>query len=294
VRCSNRARLARLSAGQASEDPAACVGRALGARSNLRQASIDEDVWLEDGCTVGGSASSSSSSMPPPRLVAPAEALASRNREHLRRHRDQKHELHEGDKAGKCDLTEATTASSHEECLSEISLESHLGVDHAAPVPTGACPTSRGASTDKVSPQNDPEPTDPLQQEVLILPLPEAPAGATMRQYMEEHCKGSPLSSPCVRSSPLPSPCPRPSPGEESALGEEFINFETALKMLKEYRQTQAKHLERIQSLTRERNALFQDRNYLEEELSRSQSLIAEKDETIEKLLSGGGHCHTL
>merc|ERR1719242_499903 len=109
----------------------------------------------------------------------------------------------------------------------------------------------------------------------------------------EEHCKGSPLPSPCARSSPLASPCPRPSPGEDSTL-EESINFELALKLLRESQGREAKNAERIQSLTRERNALFQDRNYLEEELSRVQAAIVERDHTIEKLMNRSGSCHTL
>jgi len=276
VRCSIRARAARQSAGQAS-----------------RQASIDEDVWLEEGCTMG-SASSSSLLKPPPRLVAAAAAVASRDRERFRRHSDQKYELHDGDKAGKCDLTEATTASSHEECLSEISLESHLGLDHAAAVPVGICPNGSGASTNKVPPQRAPESTD-LQQEQQDQ-IPEVTIDATMHTYFEgeEHCKGSPLSSPCVRSRPLASPCLRPSPGEDSTLGEKSINVESALKLLRESRGIEAKNAERIQSLTRERNALFQDRNFLEEELSRAQAAIVERDQTIEKLMSPSGGCHTL
>jgi len=158
----------------------------------------------------------------------------------------------------------------------------------------GICPNGSGASTDKVPPQRAPESTD-LQQEQQDQ-IPEVTIDATMHTYFEgeEHCKGSPLSSPCVRSRPLASPCLRPSPGEDSTLGEKSINVESALKLLRESRGREAKNAERIQSLTRERNALFQDRNFLEEELSRAQAAIVERDQTIEKLMSPSGGCHTL
>lgn len=256
VRCATR-RLSRPAPPVPEDGLAACGGGVGGNSHGSYTSHMCDDDPLEE-CTTG--TSSSSSFLPPPRT-----ALSPHEQERLRRRRklEQLVRARATASTNKGDCTDVTTASSPEECLSEISLSSHGGVD------TGTSHDScdlghRSLYSEDHSDCTGKEPERPQEED------PTHSLGITAAQ--EERPLGA-ISAPSVGAT-----------GREVA-----TNLPLALELIARLTSEKERLSARVDTVVRERNALAEDRRVLEEENDRLRASNLEKDHQLALLLARCG-----
>jgi len=251
VRCATRrlSRPAPPAPEESSRTPAGAMMGCMGPGSFQPQVCGDDDPLEEGGRTTR---TSSSSSFPP----ALQTAFTPHEKEQVRARR----KLEQLAGVSKGDCTDGTTASSPEECLSEISLSPHGGAERATSNDSSDLGRRAMCLEDGGDGMGKEEPDGPEQEEL----------GSAEEGAPDEAGVGGPHARDHA----------------DGQCGEVVASLPLALDLIARLTSEKERLHARLSSVVRERNALAEDRRALEEENDRLRASNIEKDHQLALMLA--------